>query len=147
MTKSFLRARDLSRDEKCPRDGCNDLEKVEHALFYCPFVHRVRKKLVPFMEEVLGVKSLDKLVWFFGLVEGQRTTQRKIWIMIAMDVRCWEVIRKAECEILKSMQIIPLFMEEEKMIIVHMYSPFANLMMVRAFLLNYCEELKGEKKF
>lgn len=32
------------------------------------------------------------------------------------------------------------------MIIIHMYNPFADFALVRAFLVNYCEELKGGEK-
>lgn len=60
---------------------------------------------------------------------------------------CWNIFEAAKKKkgegALKFLQVIPLFMEEEKMIVVHMYNPFADPALVRAFLDNYCEVLKG----
>lgn len=48
---------------------------------------------------------------------------------------CWSLFEEAEKKkgegALKFLQVIPLFMEEEKMIVVHMYNPFADPVLVR----------------
>lgn len=53
---------------------------------------------------------------------------------------------KKETEVMKCLEVISLFMQDEKMVIVHMYNPFADPAMVRAFLAGYCEVLKGGEK-
>lgn len=100
LTKNFLKARDLARDEICPREGCNEIEVAQHALFSCVFAKKVRQKLIPFMENVVEVKGVSILIWFFGLFESDKIKERKLWIMVSIlkevlwDARCWEVRRK-----------------------------------------------------
>lgn len=50
--------------------------------------------------------------------------------------------RKKETEIMKCLEVVPLFMQDEKMVIVLMYNPFADPALVRAFYLGIVE---GEK--
>lgn len=63
---------------------------------------------------------------------------------------CWNTFEQArelkESPIVKKFKVIPLFMEEEKVITVHLYNPFADVDLVRAFLDTYCDELRGGEK-
>lgn len=47
---------------------------------------------------------------------------------------------------MKRLEVTPLFMQKEKVIIVHMYIPFADFSVVWAFLQSYCEGLRGGDK-
>lgn len=62
---------------------------------------------------------------------------------------CWNIyekIRNVDNDLLRKMEVIPLFMQEEKAIVVHMYNPFADVSLVKAFLNNYCDKLRGGDK-
>lgn len=74
--------------------------------------------------------------------------QQKIYdvTFVSTDV-CWnayEDFKKIEDgEIGRKFRVHPLFMQEEKIITVHLYTPYADVNLVRAFLSNYCEDLRG----
>lgn len=71
-------------------------------------------------------------------------------VTFASSEMAWNVYERArekkKEEILKDFTVTPLFMREEKMITVHLYNPFADPALVRAFLSAYCEELQGGDK-
>lgn len=46
---SFLKSRDLVRDEKCPRERSGEMEMAKHALYGCSFAQRIHKRLVHFV--------------------------------------------------------------------------------------------------
>lgn len=60
---------------------------------------------------------------------------------------CWNTYegfkKLAEDPIGRKFSAQPLFMQEEKVITVHLYNPFADVNLVKAFLANYCEDLRG----
>lgn len=62
---------------------------------------------------------------------------------------CWKIFeeaKKRKDDILELFEILPLFLQEEKMITVHLYNPFADPALVWAFLETYCEKLRGGDK-
>lgn len=94
MTKYFLKSRDLSREEMCPRDGCASMETVYHVFWDCKFVTKLRRKLDPFFKEVLGVGLNSLEIWMFGEIKGCKRTQRRVWVFscimkeVIWDARC-----------------------------------------------------------
>lgn len=63
---------------------------------------------------------------------------------------CWNTYEQfkliEDSEIGRKFGVQPLFMQEEKVITVHLYNPFADINLVRAFLSNYCDDLRGGDK-
>lgn len=112
----------------------------------------------PDLKEQINLKTIvvDVLIDTFNLTVSQILCLQDFPGQGIYDVTflstevCWNVFEKAKEKegtgVLKGIGVIPLFMEEDKMIIVHMYSPFSDVLKVRAFLKNYCEELKGGEK-
>lgn len=94
LTKSFLKARNLARDDRCPREGCGEVETAAHVFWECNFAKSVCKKEEKFVNGV--VENMCFLGCFFGLVGGRVQQRRKAWIFFAIlkevlwDVRCWK---------------------------------------------------------
>lgn len=63
---------------------------------------------------------------------------------------CWHVYEglraRSEDKVVKKFKSFPMFQKEDKVITVHLYNPFADISLVRAFLLTYCDELRGGEK-
>lgn len=80
MTKHFLKSRDLSREEMCPKDGCASMETVYHVFWDCQFIRKMKRKLNVFFLDVLGIGINSLEIWMFGEVKGCRETQKKEWV-------------------------------------------------------------------
>lgn len=80
QTKLFLKARDLVREDTCPRRGCGGVESTYHVFWGCDFANELKNALTRFVKEVLGVGNLSFEFFLFGLVGGGRGKQRKVWI-------------------------------------------------------------------
>lgn len=63
---------------------------------------------------------------------------------------CWNTYEQfkiiEDSEVGRKFGVQPLFMQEEKVITVHLYNPFADINLVRAFLSSYCDNLRGGDK-
>lgn len=94
--------------------------------------------------DFLGVRIRD-------IVCLQDFPQQHIYDVTFVSTKvCWNTYVNARQaageEAMERLEVTLLFMEEEKVIIEHMYNPFADFSLVRVLLQSYCEELRGGDK-
>lgn len=101
-TRTYLKARDQSASEKCPRKFCAMNESVHHIFWACDFARSTRFGMRSFLEVICKIKKISYSMILIGWCRGEKSVVRRLWLVVSIykqvlwEARCLYFHKKVE---------------------------------------------------